>query len=266
MLLLVCIHRYYEHPRPVKISQENIEYMTSTWECYLTCNLTCFFKLSQRQLASLTKYYLPNTPCVHAKHLDKDCIEKLEGICKEKPLRAFKTVRTTMESAELMFKRRIIDPEQVRLIHLTREPKASFQSFLNINSDKRSTFLTYNKRVCARLHKDVTIRNHLSQLYPRSIFDLHYEDLAHDPMTVARSAYQFINQTDPPEEVSRWFRHSTNGTGVVERTWDTLRNNSTITADAWKLKMPDDMKQAIEIVCSEFYSITKYYKVTRFKR
>ena len=251
-----------DHPRPLNNSRFN-RYVTQTWECFFTCNFTCLFQLItvNKDIVSKSNFFKTTKQCMFiiGKN-NRQCIEKIEDICKQKTLRVFKTVRSTMECAEHILSQKSIKPEQFRLIHLTRDPRASYQSRLAVNAVKASKVKPYNHGVCARMRKDVIIKNQLAQLYPSSFLDLHYENLAHNPLYWARSVYQFIKETDPPEVVEKWLKKSTSAPRALEKRWETVRRNSSQTAEAWKNKMPNSMKREIDSVCLEFYNISKHYK------
>ena len=237
------------------------DYVSQIWESLFLCNFTSLTKLIEIDKTTTSRSNSLNgyVNCQRSKASKVTCLARLEATCKSKSLRVFKTVRSTMESAKAMLSRQNIHPDNFRLIHLMRDPRAQFQSRLTVSDFNLRGVQSYNERFCARGHKDITLRNELSQLYPQSFFGLHYEDLAHEPLKYAELVYRFVNNRTVPAGVKRWLTKSTLSKNNSEARFGTSRKNSSKTAEAWKGEMTEEIKKQIDGVCSNYYDISDYH-------
>ena len=166
-----------------------------------------------------------------------------------------------MESAQILLSQNLVDTKRLRMIHLLRDPRGHAVSLMGKNIARGTRKYEFIERVCARFKKDVEIQRKLRNLYPKSIMEMHYEDLAHNPVKTAEQIYQFIINSPAPTPVTQWLEESTKNVMLEKETpFGTQRRNSSETAEAWHSKMPDSVVQNVDAKCSEFYQISGYYR------
>ena len=248
------------HPRPLDNSRFD-KNVSKALEYSLTCK---FHKMSHR--ASTDKVRSRNS--LSGQTFQKcqsifsysECIREMGNTCRRKSLRALKTVRSTMESIEILISHHVVDVRQLRVIHLMRDPRGQYSS-----KNKSVEFHTCRRIMnafCQRMEKDLLLLRQLKNIYPNSFMELHYEDLALKPLKTAESIYQFVlnRKMSVPNEVMEWFQKNTNNPDLkFEKPSGSQRRNSTETAEAWKKKLSHQTISLIDEVCSKFYQTSMYY-------
>ena len=140
----------------------------------------------------------------------------------------------------------------VKILHLLWDPRGRLNSFLKYHSDLRLHHLTEDivSTACERQMKDIKIRKQLEKRFPEMFLEIHYEDVASDPVNRANRIYQFAYSQDVPYEVEEWIRYNTsNRNGTKPEQKKTFRRNSTATSIAWKQELSEDNKNLIEKEC-----------------
>ena len=144
--------------------------------------------------------------------------------------------------------------EDIKILHLLRDPRGRLNSFLKYHSDLRLNHLTPHivSTACERQMKDVRIRKQLEEQFPGMFLEIRYEDVASDPVTMATRIYHFVYSQDVPDEVKQWISYNTNNrNGSVPKEKKTFRRNSTATSLAWKQELSVDYQNLIKTECKD---------------
>ena len=174
---------------------------------------------------------------------------KMNEICAKTTRKATKLVRATMEEIQYFLMRNKDIAEDIKILHLLRDPRGRLNSLLRYHESLRIHHLTTDtvSSACDRQMKDVRIRKQLEKQFPGMFLEIHYEDVASDPVTMANRIYQFANSQDIPDEVKQWIRKSgESGNGAMD---NTFRRNSTKTSLAWKYQLSVKDKSLIDKEC-----------------
>ena len=179
-----------------------------------------------------------------------------------KPLRAFKTVRSTMESVQDLLNRGTLNVRNFRLIHLIRDPRGQVNSvYTHHIPPKTKINILRLQKICLRQEKDLQIQRALRKMHPQSFLEIRYEDLAQRPHELVNEIYTFIQNSPAPREVTQWLRESTGSVNLTEeRFFGTERRNSSATASAWHQELPEQVIKLIDRKCLNFYNVSGYYK------
>ena len=177
---------------------------------------------------------------------------KMNDICARTKYKAAKLVRATMEEIQYFLLQNRDVAEDIKILHLIRDPRGRLNSFLNYHSDLRLYHLTAAivSTACERQMKDVRIRKQLEEQFPGMFLEIRYEDVASDPVTMATRINHFLYYQDVPDEVKQWISYNTNNrNGSVPKEKNTFRRNSTATSLAWKQELSVDYQNLIENQC-----------------
>ena len=262
--MLLFYFSVLHHPRPLDSSNE-YKPVAQVLENVLTCSFTALPSTVLKDHDALGKVSLfkPYSFCLREHKLLERCIYILQILCEQKLYRALKTVRSTMESVESILVSGKIPLAEVKVIHLTRDPRGQFRSLMSSTGVlKGANAKIHCKQICERTAKDVVIREKLQRLYPGTILGIHYETLAQKPVETANQIYQFIQGSDAPQIVQKWLKRNTlsNSSDIKEKQYGTQRKDSGATANAWKKALPRGIIKDIDSVCSDYYQISGLYK------
>ena len=179
---------------------------------------------------------------------------KMNEICARTRYKAAKLVRATMEEIQHFILQNRDIAEDIKILHLLRDPRGRLNSFLKYHSDLRLNHLTPDivSTACERQMKDVRIRKQLEEQFPGMFLEIRYEDVASDPVTMATRIYHFVYSQDVPDEVKQWISYNTNNrNGSVPKEKKTFRRNSTATSLAWKQELSVDYQNLIKTECKD---------------
>ena len=150
-----------------------------------------------------------------------------------------------MEEIQYFLLKNKLIADNVKILHLLRDPRGRFNSFLKIENsgqtgplpekeDKNLHWLSQKaENVCQRIMKDVFIRKELEKQFPNMFMEIHYEDIAANPIEMANRIYQFAYSEDAPDTVKQWLDRNTNDPNSKEIVWNTnktTRKNSVATS------------------------------------
>ena len=162
----------------------------------------------------------------------------VENMCTTIKRTAIKIVRATMEEIQYFLLKNKQIAHNVKILHLLRDPRGRLNSFASafglknlINGSSAPT------TACQRMMKDVVIRKELEKQFPDMFMEIHYEDIAANPIKMANRVYQFAFSEDAPDYVVQWLNMNTHNSSNKENVWGfpkTSRKNSTATSIAWK--------------------------------
>ena len=91
--------------------------------------------------------------------------------------------------------------------------------------------------------------------------EIHYEDIAANPIKMANRIYQFAYSEDAPDNVVQWLGRNTHNTSNKENVWGyqkTSRKNSTATSIAWRNQLS---KREVDIIGKQCKGLLKHMNV-----
>jgi hypothetical protein len=119
------------------------------------------------------------------------CLPQLINKCRNATVRLAKYIRMTMEIVENI----IPNFQNLRVIHLLRDPRAMMDSQLrknDMNVKSLPSFVKRTRYMCARMKNDLDISERLRKSYQSQIYTLRYEDLADNPLNIGQRLFRFI--------------------------------------------------------------------------
>ncbi len=184
------------------------------------------------------------------KEVNEKCVDLFRKPCESKALRSAKTVRSSMYSMGYLLERE----QNLRVIHLIRDPRAVVLSRRNFDSSGRSHYaggsmIREAEVYCRDVVRDVRHRKELEKRYPGQVMTIIYDDLTLRPMEYAEQIYAFLNSS-LPEETRTWLIKNTRGDGG--------RRNSTKIASKWQEKLSYLTARAIMDTCKTFFQEVDY--------
>ena len=182
-----------------------------------------------------------------------DCFVDMEQVCAGNKRRVTKLVRATMDEIHYFLSRNQNIVKHTKILHLLRDPRGRLNSFIQKNEQLRNLSKDLASMVCECQMKDVRIRKQLEKQFPQTFLEIHYEDVASDPVNMANRIYQFLYSEDVPDKVKKWIQKNTNSknTKSIERRFGTFRRNSTATSLAWEKQLSKENRKLIESECKE---------------
>ena len=199
---------------------------------------------------SITKY-LECRKNLHS-HIES-CVLDLNTQCKQSDIVAIKSVRLTMDAVERLLEH-IPD---LKVIHYIRDPRAVAlsrqmdESMRGIYALKGSPISKAGQLYCPNLMRDLKKSHALQKLYPESILELYYEELATFPDLIATRIYEFIGR-EVPQTLKYWIG---NNTDSGNKGW-TSRNSVDIVTK-WTKHVDEDTKNQINEYCREVFKTVK---------
>ena len=154
------------------------------------------------------------------------CKHLIQTACSGRDIRAFKTIRMTMEQISSVL---AIDPE-VKVIYSTRDPLGMVSSRYKIDVNHSKKFNTplppFKQRIvelCVRVRRDRKLLVTLQKSYPNNLYVTSYETMYADVQGTAEEVYQFLG-LDMPASVNTWVMDQVNRDGHVNQTekWRTF--------------------------------------------
>ena len=103
-------------------------------------------------------------------------------------------------------------------------------------------------KVCQRMMKDVMIRKELEKQFPNMFMEIHYEDIAANPIEMTNRIYQFAFSKDAPDHVINWVTRYT----VLEeeaKAEHNLHRDSMATSTAWRADLNTEQINIIGKQC-----------------
>ena len=158
----------------------------------------------------------------------------MDKICSGNDIRAVKLVRATMEEIRHFLEKNQKCINQIKVIHLLRDPRGRLNSLHECCKFNLSN-INMISNMCDREMKDVQMVKQLEELYPGTLVELKYEDLAADTLKVSKNLYNFLWGTNPPLEIENWIKR--NRTKASEKQGNTERRDPKSTSLAWMKKI-----------------------------
>ena len=181
-------------------------------------------------------------------HYDQ-CLEHRTKECVSAKVRVIKTIRLTLKA---VWKLLTLNPD-VKVIWYLRDPRPSMLSKLSLDPHINLTQAAWDR--CSRMDSDLLEYGALKKAYPQHVMQLRYEDLAMEPLDMARVVYGFVGR-DMPGNLPAWIRANTQA-HAPDQEYGTKRN-STQTVNKWRTVIKPEQKAAIEAVCHHVLHQLRY--------
>lgn len=188
--------------------------------------------------------------------LDDKCASLWQTSCSNRPLRAVKLVRSTMDSMAPLLRAL----PNLRIIHLIRDPRAVVLSRHGFDAsvlgmfsglDQNLTMFREAYLYCRTVVTDVRRRRELEATYPGKVITVIYDDVVRDVKGYIRNVYKFLDMS-VPEDVLCWYRKSRYPKHYGGRL------NSSAIANRWHELITIRQNKQIVAACKEFFDVVKY--------
>lgn len=193
--------------------------------------------------------------CINkTKQYSNTCLPHLTKRCSNSSVIGAKLIRLRMENIAYLL---ALDPK-IKVVHYIRDPRGVMNSRAKGNINKMSKAgVADTKETCGRIMKDILVRRQLEAKYPENFMQIKYEDLALNPIEMARTLYEFLGM-DLPKDVANWLLINTSKKGVRKRAMNTSRSNSTSTALKWMSIIKPSVRQEINKYCYDVIKELNY--------
>ncbi|XP_021366745.1 carbohydrate sulfotransferase 1-like isoform X1 [Mizuhopecten yessoensis] len=231
---------------------------------FIIDNIKKFFNCDSQKLdLKFTRSQKSNTwfqLCAHEAEPEK-CVSKVISLCSS-AVRIIKTIRLSMDVVQELME----NIPNLKVAHLLRDPRGM------INSRRKTIpYFQYNKKkmsqiaraVCDRYHRDISIGQSLKVKYPNRIKTVLYEQIAQRPLETSIRIFKFLG-LQPKRNFKSWLMEHIAGDpkmSVGHPAFSTVRANSTVTANSWRIQLSLDNVMDIDRECSQVYEYTGYLAV-----
>ena len=184
---------------------------------------------------------------------DKDiiqCLHHLSKECEPAKIRVMKYIRLTMSAAFSVIRKL----DNVRLIHLVRDPRAMMDSQLRKNDmgvEDMPVFMERTVEMCRHMRDDLRLASEIEAEYPGLIYSLRYEDMTDEPMAIAREIFEFLNEEFKEMDKTYVKHRSINSS-----------NNSTVRAAVWRSHITKEHLAVVDEQCGDLYDTLGYIPFT----
>lgn len=161
-------------------------------------------------------------------------------------IRLMKFIRLTMSAAFSVLQKL----DNVRIIHLVRDPRAMMDSQLRKDDMGVSHFETFVERtieMCRHMRNDLRVAGMIETKFPGVIYPLRYEDMVSDPLAVAKEIFEFIDE-EFIETVEKY---------VLEKSIES-DHNSTARESVWREHITEPHLKAVDKYCGDLYETLGY--------
>ncbi|KAK7056530.1 hypothetical protein SK128_011873 [Halocaridina rubra] len=162
---------------------------------------------------------------------------KLRSLCEQSSVRMAKMIRS-----RLIWLESLLNDESfnVKIIHLTRDPRGSLLSYRKLGWDASSS------KQCSRLYTDMKDFEKLAKFYPTKLFHLQLEALSTAPYKTLGHLFGFLyGNSTLPKRVKDFVERHMNSLRPSYGNMDTIKN-SKIEFDAWRWKISVKILRVIE--------------------
>lgn len=182
---------------------------------------------------------------------------KLEHFCKKSEFVAAKLnyVRGVRNLKHLLTR----DDVDVRIIYLTRDPRATIRSRIKARKIKNRTLRVIRslaKELCGYLTEDTNfVQNVMTSAARGKVLSIRHEDFAINPVDTAKSIYNFIGKPQTPH-LLKWVKSATDGSGGGSK-FSTHRNTSDVIT-AWRSLLNLEEVTTIQEMCADALRLLSY--------
>lgn len=187
-------------------------------------------------------YPIKHTPCIEnaecvGEHLAKRymCNGTKIKECMSASTRVIKLVRGTLETVSSVLKD---ERYNVKLIHLTRDPRGALKSISVAGWDSDPTAR------CKEINEDMEEFEQLSNIYPGRVMKISYERFCVDFDTATRDIYKFLyGKNDLPKSVVQYLEDHMQEN---EKGYRNIHRNASSHYQEWRLEIKEAFLQKIE--------------------
>ena len=195
------------------------------------------------------QYLMHYLECENDKQEDlvDPCIYVMNDVCQNAPIKAIKTVRLTMETAD-----KLLDLlPNLKIIHLVRDPRATVLSRMR-NPTYRAHYSGANlikeaKVYCDIVSSDLKLRSSLEAKYSDRIYELINEAFMADKLGETRKIYEFLN-LQVPHQLTDFLVSGMNNSKM----------NSTKISLKWKNRLKPNIQLKIKDTCKELFEMINH--------
>ncbi|XP_052798278.1 carbohydrate sulfotransferase 5-like [Mya arenaria] len=195
-----------------------------------------------RSLTPLTRYAINH------------CIRKTEMKCNSANLRVIKTIRLSMEMAHSL----MAENENMKIVHLVRDPRAMFLSQSNYKLIKDNNKTSQFERLCSRMRDDIYFTRQLLEVGNKNVKLVRYEDIAFNPIEMTKELYTFIGEP-LTKGLLRYVAQSTSLNLKDGCAFCTRRGNSTLTASKWRSTIHPSLLKLVDEHCKDLLQPLGYH-------
>ena len=167
-----------------------------------------------------------------------NCLAALKSKCKQSSTVINKYIRMSMPMAEKIFHRSA--GQEVKVIHLFRDPRAMLDSQLrknDVNVQHFPTFINRTRQMCQNMLDDLNYAETLKQTYPGRIITVRYETLVDYPIQSVKSILSFLGLPYLESDENYVLR-----TRISNRTFP-----------RWRLHIPQSHLEVVDKYCRLLY-------------
>ena len=152
----------------------------------------------------------------------------------------------------------------LKIIHLVRDPRAVVNSLIRVGECKKQNggVSGCSHYFCSDLEDDLSTFKTLKLLYQDRILRISYENLANNPIPMAKRMYKFIDlELGSVAEgyIGNITMAGNNSTGAMS----TIRANSSIHIDAWRTKLSTENLFIVQTICKSVMGQLGYHHYIR---
>lgn len=162
------------------------------------------------------------------------------------------------------------NPEtDVRVIQLVRDPRASFNSRIKLGwmeEFHRWHFPVTVREKCSKLVQNIKFGRELPNEWRHKYLEVHYKDLARNPVETTRNMYRFAG-FEMPQSIIDWVVRNTSPSKEEilrekANVFSPVRNSSAM-VDQWRNEAPIERTRILEKHCKEALDLLGLTKVTK---
>ena len=198
----------------------------------------------------------------HTRARLQTCLPALVGSCLNSRLHVQKAIRFPLYMLGSLWD----IMSEVKVIHYVRDPRGMFLSrapfllhkraLMGLNEKDRANSLAVAGRMCERMRDDLKWGDVYASSHSEHFLKIRYEDLAEHTTDVVRTIYDFLGLQLPSSTPNRVLRlTSAENDGNI---FSTFRKNSTMTARAWRHKIPKSFHEALVRTCGDVIHMLGY--------
>ena len=182
--------------------------------------------------------------------INAECLRHVEEKCDNASLRAIKFIRLRMRHVAKL----LPFYPNMKIIHLNRDPRGIMNSRFDLQLYRaHHSFPDTLNDMCKSVYSDLKIVKSLVKYFPDRVKFVLYEELAEEPLKIAKEIYQFIG-IDYTEATENFILASTSST-TDSCKFCTSRKNSSSTASHWRGSMRMAAVTAVQRACRQSNAI-----------
>ncbi|XP_021353773.1 carbohydrate sulfotransferase 4-like [Mizuhopecten yessoensis] len=174
------------------------------------------------------------------------CLSFLESRCRNSTVRVIKTIRMSLHLCKDLSK----TIENMKILHLVRDPRASVYSRRNLGLDFSNSLV---KILCNRMSHDIDEGQLIGSYFPGRFYSLRYECLARNPETVLKKLYSDMS-LEYDSETEKWMQLYMKSQNRGQNGYQVFKSNSSSRSTNWRLRIPYIDTLNIDSLCKDVYT------------